>query len=255
MKKLFKKEENYENLRQKYYKIKKRKLSFKWYAIIFSLFVFVVNAYAWFVYISEANVKTDAAVAGWDLNFLDGTNVVKYIHLNPEIYPGMQTFTKSIEITNASDVEANLTYEIKEVNFSGELLYAEGTTNEVIENNFENKYPFTINLGSSKETLGKLDNANFTVEVSWPYENSNQYFQIPNIVKYDSSFDYYELINGIYQKKEGITQTNFDILKTNLYMKKDDIDSYLGETCGKYQKENNKPCLNFRLILKATQRN
>lgn len=63
-------------------------------SILFALFIFGVNIYAWFVYVSKARVGVDASVASWDINFLEKNNVISQIDLGIDIYPGMKNWEK-----------------------------------------------------------------------------------------------------------------------------------------------------------------
>ena len=158
---------NYDQLEQDYETIRKKNKFLKRRALILALFVFVVNAYAWFVYISEANVRTDASVKNWDLNFYDGTTAVQNIVINPELYPGMQEFTKSINIINASDVKAEVEYTIKDVTLFGLPMFPAGTSDQAIIDLVTGGYPFKVTITSGKDTLDETDSAPFTVKINW----------------------------------------------------------------------------------------
>ena len=65
---------------------------------------------------------------------------------------------------------------------------------------------------------------------------------------------YYTYSGGTYVVAN-VTSANYDSLKNSLYLTKDDIDSYIGEKCGVYQRENNKNCLiiNGELVAEQAQ--
>ena len=126
MKKLFRNETSQAQLEKDYERIKRLKKRMGIRTFLLVLFLFGVNVFAWFVYISEAEVHTDANVAAWDLNFYDGTNLIKNIVITPEIYPGMQDVEKTVTISNASDVGATVVYTPKDIYFAGQITGVEG---------------------------------------------------------------------------------------------------------------------------------
>ena len=254
MKKLSRNETSYKQLEQDYERVKRIKKRMGVRTFLLVLFLFGVNVFAWFVYISEAQVQTDANVAAWDLNFYDGTSLVKYIHLTPEIYPGMQDVEKTVTITNASDVGATVTYTPKDIYFAGQKLFADESNTAQIIASLQNDYPFKVQFSSSKIDLDHIDNADFTVRIVWPFEEANKYYKVIRILPFTEDYDYYTLSGGTYTKAT-VTASNYASLVNSLYMEKDDIDSYIGEYCGTYEKNNSDTCFNFTVSLKAIQKN
>ena len=64
-----------------------------------------------------------------------------------------------------------------------------------------------------------------------------------------------KLVNNSYVDA-GITSDTFDSNKLNLYLEKDDADSYLGYSCKNYKDNTGEQsCFNFHLILTVTQIN
>lgn len=254
MKKLFRNETSYEQLEKDYERIKRIKKRMGVRTFLLVLFLFGVNVFAWFVYISEAQVQTDASVAAWDLNFYDGTDLVKNIHLTPTIYPGMQDVEKTVTISNASDVGATVVYTPKDIYFAGQKLYDDESNSAQISQSLQNDYPFKVLFSSTKIELSNVDSADFTVRITWPFEESDKYYKVIKTLPFTEDYDYYTFNNGIYSKAT-VTASNYSSLVSSLYMIKDDIDSYIGEYCGTYEKNNSDTCFNFTVSLKAVQRN
>ena len=255
MKKLFDKETSYEQLEKDYERIRRTKKRLGIRTFLLVLFLFGVNVFAWFVYISEAEIHTDANVASWDLNFYDGTDLVKYIHLTPEIYPGMQNVTKTVSISNASDVGATVTYTPKDIKFAGQNLFADESNTTAIILALANDYPFKVTFSSSKVYLDNIDSADFTVQIMWPFEETDKYYKVIGVMPFTEDYDYYTLSGSTYTKATNITASNYQANKANLYMIKDDIDSYIGEYCGTYEDTHDDTCFNFSVSLKAVQNN
>ena len=96
------------------------------------------------------------------------------------------------------------------------------------------------------------------ITIDWPYEKTDalarEYYKLTNQYKYDDSVIYYKLVNNSYVDA-GITSANFDSNKLNLYLEKDDADSYLGYSCKTYKDDTAQSCFNFHLVLNVTQIN
>ena len=254
MKKLFRNETSQAQLEKDYERIKRLKKRMGIRTFLLVLFLFGVNVFAWFVYISEAEVHTDANVAAWDLNFYDGTNLIKNIVITPEIYPGMQDVEKTVTISNASDVGATVVYTPKDIYFAGQRMFADESNSTAISQALENNYPFKVQFSSTKIILDNVDSADFTIRIYWPFEETNKYYKVIPLLPFTPDWDYYTLSGSTYTKAT-VTPSNYDSLKSTLYMKKDDIDSYIGEYCGTYEATHSDTCFNFTVSLKAVQNN
>ena len=223
-------------------------------SILFALFIFGVNIYAWFVYVSKARVRVDASVASWDINFLEKNNVISQIDLGIDIYPGMKNWEKVIDVKNNSDVKARFTMKVINATLFGEELFETNTSYSDMLNTFKGKLPFIVTLKTSKEVMDKRDTATFNTSVEWEYENNKAYFPVLKPYKYDPSIPYY-VKNGNNYSEVNLDENVFNALRNNLYMNKDDADTYIGEECAKYKKATNKACLFYMVELEASQIN
>ncbi len=254
MKKLSRNETSYEQLEKDYERIKRIKKRMGVRTFLLVLFLFGVNVFAWFVYISEADIHTDANVAAWDLNFYDGSALVNNIVISPEIYPGMQSVEKTITISNASDVGATVVWTPKDIYFAGQRMFADESNSSAISQALADDYPFKVGFGSTKIILDYIDSADFTVQIYWPFEETNKYYKVIPILPYTDDWDYYTLSGSTYTKAN-VTSSNYSSLVSTLYMQKDDIDSYIGEYCGSYEATHSDTCFHFTVSLKAVQNN
>ena len=246
-----------ENLKNTYEYLQKRRKYIKRRSLFLAIFVFGVNIYAWFTYVSKANLSIDANIIAWDINFLDNNEMIKDVDIMvDDLYPGMPQFTKSIKVTNSSDLKAEFEYKITEVTIQGKNSIPNGYTNEEIVNNLNNAYPFKIKFNTTKEELEKNDALEFEIIIDWDYESSDtKFYKLTNHYKYDSSVDYYIYSNDEYIIDNTVTQSNFESKKLDLYLEKDDADSFWGTSCNEYVSKTKKPCINFKVLLSAKQTN
>ena len=227
-----------------YVALQKQRKKIKRRSIFLALFVLGVNAYAWFVFLSSASVNVKANVISWDVNFLDENSPVKDVEvITEDLYPGMPKYQKTIKVYNRSDVRANFTFKIDSITVLG-------------EETLKDTYPFIVTFDYDKTILEKDDHLNFTVNIEWPFEKgedlAKDYYKLTKQYKYDPSVSYYALINGNYVE-ESISETDFNAGKTNLYLEKDDADSFWGSTCKAYKADNEEVCFKFHILLTVTQ--
>ena len=242
-----------------YNALQKQRKRIKRRSIFLALFVLGVNAYAWFVFISSASVNVRSNVISWDVNFLDENSEVKDLQiLTSDLYPGMDTYTKTIKIKNNSDLRAKFEANIDSINVLGEEVSNSSNTYEEKVDYLKNTYPFIVNITYPKDILDKNDSMDLVITIDWPYEKTDtlarEYYKLTNQYKYDDSVIYYKLVNNSYVDA-GITSANFDSNKLNLYLEKDDADSYLGYSCKTYKDDTAQSCFNFHLVLTVTQIN
>ncbi len=247
------------NVSKVYNSLQKQRERIKRRSVFLALFVLGVNAYAWFVFISSANVNVSANVVSWDVNFLDENSDVKDLEIiTTDLYPGMDTFTKTITIRNKSDLKAKFDADITSIKILGsEVSNSDETYSEKVTY-LENTYPFIVNITYPKNILDENDSMDFVITIDWPYEKTDdlarEYYKLTNQYSYDSSVIYYRLNNNNYVDA-GITSDTFSANKLNLYLEKDDADSYLGYSCKNYKENSGDSCLKFNLKLTVTQIN
>ena len=220
-------------------------------SLIFIFFLIGVNIFAWFTYVSRAETSIDANVASWDVEFnANGVSTSK-VNINiSDMKPGMLDFKHEVLIHNLGEVPANFSYELNSLVVFGKYVDIGDGTSTLSK--FESRYPFIIKTSSTKELLSAGDYLAFTVTANWAYED-DKYFQLDNLYTFDSSVNYYRLVNGAYVLDMTINASNFEANRENLYLEKDDADNYFGEKCGEYEKSSGMPCIQMGIKLKVEQ--
>lgn len=222
-------------------------------SILFALFLIGVNAFAWFTYVSKAGLQLEANISSWDVEFnSNGEPTTKVDFYVTDMKPGMLDYSQKVVIHNMGEVSADVSYEIASLTIMGREV--DVSNQEEIIKRLNSFYPFSVNLDVDSVVLQPKDYTNFTASVTWDYDNSAAYFQLDSLYDYDSSFNYYNLVNGAYVLNNSVTADNYNNLRNNLYLEKDDADSYFGYACGKYEANTGKSCLAMNLILKVSQK-
>lgn len=216
-------------------------------------FLLAFNVFAWFIYISKVNTEMDIHAVSWDVVFSEGGTAVKDVTIALDVYPGMEQYSHSISVNNASETAANLFFDTKSVTLFGEELLTSSMTEIQKQSMLSNDLPLSIEYTFTRTVVNQASTSSFTVYVNWPYENTN-YYKIPSVFPYSSDLTYY-IKNGSNYYVQEVTSATYDTLKSSLYLEKDEIDSYIGEKCGVYQNTYNKSCLVIKGELVAEQAN
>lgn len=223
-------------------------------SILLIAFLFAINTFAWFTYISRAGVTLNASVVNWDVTFLEETNIIKEIDIDiNDMHPGMIPFEKEIVINNAGDIDAKIDYKIESLTLLGKELVQENP--EPILDYMKKEYPFKLELITSSDIIPVDDQVNVKISLNWEFEE-DEFYKLNQLYTYDPTVNYYIIVGDNYQIDNTVTQTNFqEKLNSGLYLEKDDTDSYWGYTCGKYEQETGKACLHMKLELNVSQMN
>ena len=187
------------------------------FPLMFVLFTLSINVYAWFVFVSQASLNVDMSVASWDVDFTENNVVTNSVHVAiTDMMPGMLDYSHTVQINNNGDVPADLTYWLTEMKVLGNTINV--SNSDQVLTDFKTKYPFVLEVSTSSDTIAPNDSTDFNIELTWEYENTSKYYKL-----------------------------------NNLYLYKDDADTYFGEACGKYEDENNLPCIEMKFKIVVQQ--
>lgn len=226
----------------------------KYISILLALFTLGVNIFAWFAFSANAGLGLDGTVSSWDVEFKDSSGeVFRNIVVDvTKMKPGMPNFSETIEIESRSDVQSTFSYEVVSFSLLGTNVDLTNKSN-VIQylNSF---YPFSISFTPSSTTLSPNDSITFSVGVVWPYESQTpQYFAQDEVYDYNESFVYYTLSGSNYVETNVSNSSAYTSNKANLFLEKDDADTYFGMQCKSYETSSGNPCLSMTVRLLVEQ--
>ena len=236
-----------------YKKLQKSRKRMLLRSLLFALFLIGVNIFAWFTYVSEAGLQLEGNISSWDVEFnANGKPTTKVDFYVSDMKPGMLDYSQKVIIHNLGEVSADVSYDIASLSIMGRDVDA-SNKDEIIRrlNSF---YPFSVNLNIDSVIIQPQGYTNFSASLSWDYENQEKFYQLDSLYDYNGEFNYYNLVDGKYVVNDSVTADNFNELRNNLYLEKDDADSYFGYACGQYEKNTGKSCLAMKLVLKVTQK-
>ena len=115
-------------------------------------------------------------------------------------------------------------------------------------------YPFSIYFTPSSTTIGPGSNITFDINIVWPYEDNTKYYKLNEVYEYDRAFKYFNLVGTNYVERSILDQTSYENNLDDLFLGKDDADTYFGMMCHQYEQTSGLPCLTMTMTLKAEQR-
>lgn len=236
-----------------YKKLQKSRKRLLLRSFLFALFLIGVNIFAWFTYVSKAGLQLEGNISSWDVEFnANGKPTTKVDFYVSDMKPGMLDYSQKVIIHNLGEVSADVSYDIASLSIMGRDVDA-SNKDEIIRrlNSF---YPFSVNLNIDSVIIQPQGYTNFSASLSWDYENQEKFYQLDSLYDYNGEFNYYNLVDGKYVVNDSVTADNFNELRNNLYLEKDDADSYFGYACGQYEKNTGKSCLAMKLVLKVIQK-
>ena len=240
-----------------YLALKKKNKRTKLFSILMILTLLSVNAYAWFIYISESSFELSANIVSWDVNFLTESNEVSEIYETIEdVAPGMLPYTKSVNIRNNSDFDATFNYQLTDFVILGKNALPSNakdmTVGEILMY-LRDRYPFDFIMMSYTDRIAKNQEGRFEINFGWNFENNSQYYKLTDIYTFNPSFEYYRLVNGQYVLDETITASNYNANINSLYLYKDDADSFFGMECPNYVGNTARTCVKYKVHLIVEQ--
>lgn len=236
-----------------YKKLQKSRKRMLLRSFLFALFLIGVNIFAWFTYVSKAGLQLEGNISSWDVEFnADGKPTTKVDFYVSDMKPGMLDYSQKVIIHNLGEVSADVSYDIASLSIMGRDVDA-SNKDEIIRR-LISFYPFSVNLNIDSVIIQPQGYTNFSASLSWDYENQEKFYQLDSLYDYNGEFNYYNLVDGKYVVNDSVTADNFNELRSNLYLEKDDADSYFGYACGQYEKNTGKSCLAMKLVLKVIQK-
>lgn len=227
-----------------YNSLQKNKKNLIKISLLFVLLGVSINAFAWLSSNNTATVDAEANVSSWIVRFTHNDVDIKEETYELWMLPGMTDDEYPVHASNEGTTDATVSVEVTDLKILGNDV-------DLTQPNVMDKFPFVFGLPSGEITLAAGDETDFNTTVSWTYEE-DKYFPADDYYGYQEDFIYYTKNGSDYEEAE-VTAATYDSLKANLYVYKDDIDTYFGQECGAYQNSTGKACITFKVKYKATQ--
>ncbi len=153
--------------------IKRNKLGF----FILVFFTLAANVFAWFVYSQIVSSEISASVKSWNISMAGEHDGVIEFHLD-DLYPGMTTYSETVELSNNGDMDATVTFTIHSITIMGETHSIEDAEflddPAALQDYIDSTYPFDVTYTASSGVI-QAENGVMTLSfsVSWAYESGD----------------------------------------------------------------------------------
>lgn len=154
-------------------RIKRKAISFNLTTIFFFLLSCISLTFAWFAYTNVVQTDIEIGVTAWHIELRDGEEEITYEALIPieEFYPGVEQYTKSIEILNKGDIDAQFDYKITSLRIFDEKFNVENQ--EEIFDQLAQSYPFLFNVEVDGHFIGTGESIFLNIVADWPLDSGD----------------------------------------------------------------------------------
>lgn len=156
-------------------KLKQIKKRIRKRTLFFLVIALIANSFAWFIYTNKVSNSITTGVRSWKITFdQDGQDLEENVEFNfDDIYPGIDTQVKQIDITNNGEMTAYISYQIESIQIFDETYTKENYTQEQLINILNNNYPFKLSFINSDTEIIVGQTGNFTATLNWPFESGD----------------------------------------------------------------------------------
>lgn len=162
---------------KKILELAKKNLKLK--TLLFFIFILIFNTCAWYIYVSEVSSEITTHVKSWNIEF--GSDITQNIDFKVDnIYPGMESASQVIQLSNRGELAASVDCEIEEMTILGTTYVVNDndiTSDSLIEK-LSNDYPFSIkfyidNVESNHKSINSGESCTIKIEIVWPFESGD----------------------------------------------------------------------------------
>ena len=154
-------------------RIKRKAISLNITTIFFVLLSGISFTFAWFAYNNIVQTGVEIGVSAWHIELRDGEEELSYEVLIPinEFYPGVDKYTKTIEILNKGDIDAEFGYSINTLRILNEEFEIENQ--EELFDNLAQNYPFLFNIEVDSNFVGTGESILLNIVADWPLDSGD----------------------------------------------------------------------------------
>lgn len=148
-----------------------KKLNFA--TIFFFLLSLVSTTFAWFAFRNVVDNDMNIGIKAWQIDIdagENGDNNIIDISTN-EFYPGGESTFKTIVLSNAGDLAAQVSYKVKKLRILDEEF--DVSNQELVFDKLSQTYPFTINFSLSDTYIDLNNTAEFSYSIEWPLDSGD----------------------------------------------------------------------------------
>lgn len=148
-----------------------KKLNFA--TIFFFLLSLVSTTFAWFAFRNVIDNDMNIGIKAWQIDIdagKNGDNNIIDISTN-EFYPGGESTFKTVVLSNAGDLPAQVSYKLKKARILD--IEFDANMQEYVLDILTENYPFTINFSLSDTYIDVNNTAEFSYSIDWPLDSGD----------------------------------------------------------------------------------
>lgn len=147
------------------------KLNFS--TVFFFILSLVSSTFAWFAYNKVVDSNIDIELTTWDIGMTEGgDDINQVITVTIDNFsPGVETYTRHIDIKNNGDMPAVIDFEILSLRILDDEY--SGENKDVLIDSLAHDYPYFFDIYLSSNYLENGDMATFDLAIGWPLDSGN----------------------------------------------------------------------------------
>lgn len=186
-------------------KIHKILKSFNITSVLFFVMSCISISFAWFAFSNSTNSNVALDVSAWHIKI--GENNSTTLHFDVSNFsPGMDGYSREVEIVNDGDLDAKLEYNITYLRIFNQEFTFDSNISSV--KSLSHDYPFKFNFGKTSDIINSKSSGKFFVSITWPFDSL------------DNSKDTYWGEQAYLFQKEELEKVNSD----SSYERRNDIE-------------------------------
>ena len=154
-------------------RIKRKAISLNITTIFFVLLSGISFTFAWFAYNNVVHTGVEIGVSAWHIEFHDGVDEISYEVLIPinSFYPGVEKYSKTIEILNKGDIDAEFSYKISSLRILNDEYNTENQ--EELFDKLSQDFPFLFNVEVDSNYIAAGESILLNIVADWPLDSGN----------------------------------------------------------------------------------
>ena len=154
-------------------RIRKKIIGFNFTALFFFLLSCISFTFAWFAYSNVVNTNIEIGVSAWHIEFSEEINEISNeipIKID-SFYPGSEKYTKTIEIYNKGDIDAEFSYKINYLRIFEQEFEVENQ--DELFDQLSHNYPFVFNISNDSSFIKANESIIFNIAAEWPLDSGD----------------------------------------------------------------------------------
>ena len=154
-------------------RIKSKIIGFNFTALFFFSLSCISFTFAWFAYNNVVKSKIEIGVSAWHIAFSEEVNeLTNQMSIKIDsFYPGATKYTKSIEIFNKGDIDAEFSYSVKYFRMFDKEYEVENQ-DELLDQ-LSHDYPFVFNLICDSQFIKSNESIILNIVAEWPLDSGD----------------------------------------------------------------------------------